>query len=212
MLKRNSALIATLSFVALAGCEQQDAPVERLQKAVSPITDVAHTPVERQSIGNCWLYAEASWGATMKLAAISAGNPGGGGEGDTCAHNVCDEGVKLEASCSSCATAICAADEYCCDTEWDSVCTGAVAEICGADACNAVDDTPEVEVEPLDVSQSYWTYWHWFDQITGRMWGNEISTGGNTWTSHAIIRDRGVMKELDFVPEDSDGEMSNRQS
>ena len=33
------------------------------------ITDVKHTPVERQSIGNCWLYAEASWVESMNIAA-----------------------------------------------------------------------------------------------------------------------------------------------
>ncbi len=53
----------------------------------------------------------------------------------TCAHSECSIGAKLEPSCSSCAGAICAADPYCCDTEWDSVCVNAVASTCGASTC-----------------------------------------------------------------------------
>ncbi len=103
----------------------------------SDITDVNHTDVERQSIGNCWLYAQASWVESMNLTR-----------------------------------------------------TG----------------------EAFDISQSYWTYWHWYGEITGYMYGDEISTGGNQWTSNDIIRERGIMAELDFVKEDSVGEMSSRQS
>jgi hypothetical protein len=100
------------------------------------ITDVPQTDVERQSIGNCWLYAEASWVESMNLSA-----------------------------------------------------TG----------------------QAFDVSQSYWTYWHWFDQIVNEA-PNEISTGGQFDVAADIIRDRGVMPELKFVPEDSQGEMSSRQA
>jgi hypothetical protein len=101
------------------------------------VTDVPHTDVERQSIGNCWLYAQASWVESMNLAA-----------------------------------------------------TG----------------------EQFDVSQSYWTYWHWYDEITSG-WGtdDEISTGGNQWTSNDLVRERGIMPEIEFVPDDSRGEMSYTQ-
>jgi hypothetical protein len=98
------------------------------------ITDVPHTPVERQSIGNCWLYAQASWVESMHLAA-----------------------------------------------------TG----------------------EELDLSQSYWTYWHWFEQIDD--WTTEISTGGNQWTSNDLVLDRGLMADAAFVAEDAASEMSLRQ-
>lgn len=100
------------------------------------ITDVKHTDVERQSIGNCWLYAQATWLESMNYSATD---------------------------------------------------------------------------EPFDISQSYWTYWHWYGELTGWMWGDEISTGGNQWTSNDIVMERGFMAELDFVPEDDTGEMSNRQ-
>jgi hypothetical protein len=100
------------------------------------ITDVKHTDVERQSIGNCWLYAQATWVESMNYSATD---------------------------------------------------------------------------EPFDVSQSYWTYWHWYGEITGWMWGDEISTGGNQWTSNDLVLERGIMAEADFVPEDGNGEMSYRQ-
>src|SRR5262245_5224755 len=90
----------------------------------SNITDVKHTPVERQSIGNCWLYAEATWVESMHLSA-----------------------------------------------------TG----------------------QEFDTSQSYWTYWSWLDRI-GR-YTDEIETGGEQWTAARIIRDRGLVPEVDFVPE-----------
>lgn len=137
-MKTHSYLLVLACGAALAGCEgEQTDSRANLGTARDAITDVAHTPVERQSIGNCWLYAQATWVESLHLAA-----------------------------------------------------TG----------------------QELDVSQSYWTYWHWFDQITGSMWSNEISTGGNQWKSHAIVRDRGLMHEVDFVEEDSENEMSDRQS
>jgi hypothetical protein len=33
------------------------------------VSDVAHTPVKRQSIGNCWLYATSSWAESLHLSA-----------------------------------------------------------------------------------------------------------------------------------------------
>lgn len=100
------------------------------------VTDVQHTDVERQSIGNCWLYATASWVESIHLAA-----------------------------------------------------TG----------------------EKFDTSQSYWTYWHWYDQIVEES-PSEIETGGSEWVSFQIIKERGLMQEADFLPEDAVSEMSSRQS
>ncbi len=100
------------------------------------VTDVKHTDVERQSIGNCWLYATASWAESIHLAA-----------------------------------------------------TG----------------------EKFDSSQSYWTYWHWYDQIVDES-VDEIETGGSEWVSFQIIKERGLMQESDFLPEDAVSEMSSRQS
>lgn len=57
----------------------------------------------------------------------------------TCAHNMCSTGTKLTNNCDSakanCVATICAADPYCCNTSWDSVCVGQVASKC-AKNCN----------------------------------------------------------------------------
>lgn len=111
-------------------------------ESTDAIVDVPHTAVERQSIGNCWLYAHATWVESMNKTA-----------------------------------------------------TG----------------------QDLDVSQSYWTYWHWFDQITGVSgWGvlsgKEIQTGGTWQVANNIVRRYGIMKEADFVPADAENEMSSRQA
>jgi hypothetical protein len=50
--------------------------------------------------------------------------------GGTCLHGECAEGPALTVGCSSCVDLICAEDTYCCDTYWDSVCVGHVAEKC----------------------------------------------------------------------------------
>jgi hypothetical protein len=56
----------------------------------------------------------------------------------SCAHPVCETGTLLVGGCdeppltTSCVTKICAADPYCCGTAWDSVCVGAVDDVCGA--------------------------------------------------------------------------------
>jgi hypothetical protein len=120
-----------LAAGAVTGCEQG------YDSSDDNIVDVQHTDVERQSIGNCWLYAQSTWIESMHLSA-----------------------------------------------------TG----------------------EKTDLSQSYFTYWHWFDQITSAMYSSEIETGGGQWKSNAIVRDRGMMLEGDFVKEDATSEMSQRQA
>jgi hypothetical protein len=133
-LSSRSVVLASLIAVGatgLVGCGGGDTG-----KGESDITDVPQTPVERQAIGNCWLYAQASWVESMHLAA-----------------------------------------------------TG----------------------DELDISQSYWTYWHWYGEILDG-YGDEIATGGNQWTANAIAAERGLMNEADFVGEDTTSEMSSRQS
>jgi hypothetical protein len=130
-----------LGSVLAAGsvaCAMVSFEEEAVGSSAHEITDVPHTAVERQSIGNCWLYSQASWIESMRLSA----SPG----------------------------------------------------------------------EELDVSQSYWTYWHWFDQVTGFFTPREIQTGGFQFTANQIVLDRGLMLEVDFVPEDAFSEMSDRQA
>jgi C1A family cysteine protease len=71
------------------------------------------------SCGSC------SSGQTCNASGQCAG--GGGG----CTHTLCSMGAKLVSGCDPCATKICAADSYCCSTQWDSVCVGEVSTVCG---------------------------------------------------------------------------------
>ena len=120
-----------------AGCSSDDAQEQQATPSdESEITDVMQTEVERQSIGNCWLYAHASWIESMNLAATGT---------------------------------------------------------------------------PFDVSQTYWTYWHWYDQIV-KFQVDEIETGGFWDVANDIVLDRGVMPESKFVKQDTQSEMSSRQA
>jgi hypothetical protein len=55
-----------------------------------------------------------------------------------CDHPVCIEGAALVSGCDdppvspSCVAAICAADPYCCNNQWDDICVGWVDNYCGA--------------------------------------------------------------------------------
>lgn len=130
------ALGCSLAAAGLLACDHVTSPDE-VGSSDHAITDVNHSAVERQSIGNCWLYAQATWVESMNLTR-----------------------------------------------------TG----------------------DELDASQSYWTYWHWFDQVTGSFQPSEIQTGGFQFTANQIVLDRGLMREGDFVPEDTESEMSDRQA
>ncbi len=63
-----------------------------------------------------------------------------------CAHDLCERGDKLDASCNSCVAAVCAKDDYCCnggylsyysfDKVWDARCIAEVNQYCGAGLCS----------------------------------------------------------------------------
>jgi hypothetical protein len=55
--------------------------------------------------------------------------------GCNCAHSICQTGDKLDPGCNPCAAALCQADPYCCNTNWDGICAGEVGSICGIN-CN----------------------------------------------------------------------------
>jgi hypothetical protein len=65
----------------------------------------------------------------------SGGDSGGG----TCSHSDCSTGAKLVSGCDPCVTKICAADSFCCNTQWDSICVGEVSSICGASCTGGGD-------------------------------------------------------------------------
>jgi hypothetical protein len=75
-------------------------------------------------------------GGTDADADADADADSGGG---TCAHSDCTSGTKLTSGCDPCVTKICAADPYCCNTKWDSVCVGEVSSVCGA-SCSGGGD------------------------------------------------------------------------
>jgi hypothetical protein len=74
-------------------------------------------------------------GEVQSVCAQSCTGGGGGGGGSTCAHSICNSGVKLTGSCDSCAAQICAEDSFCCNNKWDSQCVGEVSSICN-ESCN----------------------------------------------------------------------------
>ncbi len=128
------------SVLGLSACNVAQVDDE-LGVTTAPIVDVPHTAVQRQSIGNCWIYSHATWVESMHLAS-----------------------------------------------------TG----------------------DEINLSQSYWTYWNWFDQISGTLSRSEgdveVTTGGTWATANGIVRRYGLMEEVDFVPEDMVSEMSQRQA
>jgi hypothetical protein len=130
-----------LSFILLAACA--GTPVSPTNNEQAPfavssdaIVDVQQTPAKRQSIGNCWIYATASWAESLH---------------------------KQQ--------------------------TG----------------------EDVNLSESYWTFWHWNDQVL-QGWSNEIETGGSFYTATEIIRAYGYMVEGDFIAEESTEIRSARQA
>jgi hypothetical protein len=94
------------------------------------ITSVAHTQPKNQSIGNCWLYAQASW---------------------------------LESLYKS------------------------------------------THKQDIDVSETYWTYWHFYLKLKDtetQPLATEIGTGGNWGKSVKIIEDYGWVDQADFIADD----------
>jgi hypothetical protein len=135
-----ASMFALASGVAL-GCSSGDVSAESSDgeegSSVDDITQVSHTKVKRQSIGNCWLYAATSWAEALNKRA-----------------------------------------------------TG----------------------QEKNTSESWLTYWHWFEQIANGGASNEISTGGSYGTAADLMVRYGLMMEGDFIPSEVEAEMSSRQS
>lgn len=55
------------------------------------------------------------------------------------AHDVCTEGVVLDAKCDSCVDKVCAADSFCCSDAWDSLCVTEATEACAAPCASSAD-------------------------------------------------------------------------
>jgi hypothetical protein len=131
--------LASITTVGCAADQAGDDPVTDGEEgsAVDDITQVNHSKVKRQSIGNCWLYAVTSW-----LEAL----------------NKASTGVEK------------------------------------------------------NTSESWLTYWHWYDQLANGSAYGEISTGGSYSTGADLINRYGIVMEGDFIPGEAEDEMSSRQS
>jgi hypothetical protein len=70
-------------------------------------------------------------GEVSSICHQSCTGGGDAGTGSSCAHPICSTGTHLTSSCDTCAAQVCAADSYCCTTQWDSVCVGEVSSVCG---------------------------------------------------------------------------------
>jgi hypothetical protein len=66
----------------------------------------------------------------------------------------------------------------------------------------------------MNVSESYITYWHWFDQIAnGSLEGQTmVSTGGSWGVAGDLMLRYGLMQSSDFIPEDVTDEASTHQA
>lgn len=136
---RRSWVIVGALVTAVTACGPGESAIggegSATEASLQPVTYVDQSKVERQSIGNCWLYAGASWVESLNKAA-----------------------------------------------------TG----------------------EELNTSESYVTYWHWFDQIARG--GSSIRTGGSYGTVVDLYTRYGLMLQGAFVPEEATDEMSHRQA
>jgi hypothetical protein len=72
----------------------------------------------------------------------------------SCDHGLCSIGSPLSGSCSSCTAAVCDADPYCCDEQWDAQCVDEVNEICGSGTCYTCEHSECVDGEALDYTCS----------------------------------------------------------
>jgi hypothetical protein len=131
-------VLASFAPLALA-CSQAPDADDLAGATTDPIVDIDSSHVKRQSIGNCWIYATASWAESL----IKQANPG--------------------------------------------------------------------EATEPNLSESYWTYWHWFDQIANGQVSDSVTTGGFYTTAAEIIARYGIMSEGDFIPSESDQERSLTQ-
>ena len=65
----------------------------------------------------------------------------------------------------------------------------------------------------IDLSESYVTYWHWYDQIlAGTVSGDAVEEGGSWGEAADHILRYGVMTTKDFVSADATKELSDRQA
>jgi hypothetical protein len=156
-MRRQARLISVATVVALSvgGCAPQEGELGPISgenaseeptegTTVDEVTNLTHTSVKRQSIGNCWIYATTGWIESQRAKYTrTTANPNG---------------------------------------------------------------------EQVNISESWITYWHWYKHITDGSTSGEIETGGFWGEAGDLILTRGWMTEGDFIPEEANSEISQRQS
>jgi hypothetical protein len=133
----NKSLSLAAFAVLLVSCQDS----QTAQTSDPKVTTVKHTPVKRQSIGNCWLYAHSTWLESMLL---------------------------------------------------------------------------NYDGKIVNVSESYWTYWRFFEKLRR---GNvqlgeeeEFATGGSWGISRQLILDHGWVEEENFIPDSNINDWSAPQA
>lgn len=124
-------LPAALMLGAVSACSRSGD-----QSSQPLVTDVSHSAIKNQSIGNCWLYAAAGWAESLHKTA-----------------------------------------------------TG----------------------QEVDLSESYWTWWYFYDQLVSGSQMTEIQTGGWWNTSNNLIKNHGYLFEGEFLPDEDGLARSERQ-
>lgn len=75
--------------------------------------------------------------------------------------------------------------------------------------------------ETVDLSESYWSYWHWYlqilwsaDETPGNQYADlkEVQTGGFFWEASHVMKYFGAMREGDFIADDASSITSRRQA
>jgi hypothetical protein len=133
LLPRTALLFSVLSLTACGSATSDEAT------SADDITDVRHTPVKEQTIGNCWLYASVAWAESLHQSATN---------------------------------------------------------------------------ETADLSESYLTYWHWYEQLarlSPSALEPKIQTGGFFHVATDLMNHYGVMNEASFVPGEEATAASQRQ-
>jgi hypothetical protein len=62
-----------------------------------------------------------------------------------------------------------------------------------------------------NLSESYLTWWHWYDQITNGEATDHVETGGHWGVAGDIITRHGLVMEGDFIPSEANSELSEAQ-
>jgi len=133
MLHRSFALLSV--FAIAAGSQACSQATEDASSSEDAITDVAHTPVKEQSIGNCWIYASVAWAEALHRSAAN---------------------------------------------------------------------------ETIDLSESYLTYWHWYDQMAANA-PAQLETGGFFHEATRLMSTYGLVGEAKFIAGDEARTASVRQ-